>query len=250
MFTRSIFIVDLVTIALFSPVLFNSQVASAADALDAKDYEFSATATIASDYMFRGVSQTLEDPTVQASFDFSHVSGLSAGVWSSNVDFQDRGVSDDQADQEIDIYLGYGIDINQDWSVDATAIRYILPGTASDADLDWNELLASVNFRDRVSFMVGYSNKVFNIDETGIYYALSGNLPLAYDVVLTASVGYYDLDEALNDSYLDFSLGAEISSGIFTSRIAYIDTNGAGSDLFGDIADSRIVFSVTATMGN
>lgn len=243
MFVRSFLTFSLVTVAPFVSLLVN------AEAADEKQYELAATATMATDYLFRGVSQTLEDPAVQASFDFSHVSGVFAGIWSSNVDFQDRGAADDQADQEVDIYLGYGTDINSDWSVDATLIRYIYPGTASDSDIDYNELLASVHFRDRVSFMVGYSNKVFNIDEAGVYYALSGNLPLPDYVVLTASVGYYDLDDALNDSYTDWSVGAEITTGMFTSRLAYVDTDSSSENLFGDSADARVVFSVTAAMG-
>ncbi|TQV81114.1 hypothetical protein FKG94_08360 [Exilibacterium tricleocarpae] len=214
------------------------------------DFSFTANATLTSDYLFRGVSQTLEDPAVQAGFDFSHLSGLRGGVWSSNVDFQDRGPGDDQADQEIDVYLGYGTAINDDWSVDASFIRYIYPGTAGDSDLDYNELLATVNFRDLLSATLGYSNDVFNSDEDGIYYTISGNLPLPYNLRLTGSVGYYDLDDALDDSYTDWSIGVETDLGMFTARLAYVDTDSNGEDLFGDAAESRAVFSVTAVFGN
>lgn len=213
------------------------------------DFEFTASATLTSDYLFRAVSQTLEDPAVQAAFDFSHVSGLRGGVWSSNVDFQDRGPADDQADQEIDVYLGYGFAIDDDWSVDATFVRYIYPGTASDSDLDYNELLATVNYRDSVSAMIGYSNDVFNSDEDGIYYTVSGNLPLPYDLRLTGSIGYYDLDDALDDSYMDWSIGLEKDIGIFTARLAYVDTDSNGEDLFGDNAEARAVFSISAAFG-
>ena len=43
--------------------------------------EFSATTTLASDYVFRGISNTDGDPTIQGSFDFEHESGFYAGVW-------------------------------------------------------------------------------------------------------------------------------------------------------------------------
>lgn len=243
-FTKSVFAVSLyAATVIFSP-LSNAEIVTAE-----KAYEMTVNATLASDYIFRGVSQTLEDPAVQAGFDVAHTSGIFAGVWSSNVDFQDRGPSDDQADQEVDLYVGYGTELNSDWSVDATAIRYIYPGTAGDSDLDYNELLFVAHFRDVASVLIGYSNDVFNIGKRGIYYGVSGNLPLANDVLLTASAGYYDLDDALNDNYVDWSIGAEFSTGIFTSRLAYVDTDSTGEDLFGDNADSRLVFSVTALFG-
>ena len=47
----------------------------------------SATVTAVSDYLFNGVSQTQEDPALQASFDWADDSGIYAGVWGSNVDF-------------------------------------------------------------------------------------------------------------------------------------------------------------------
>lgn len=238
------------TVVFLSSISLATQVIAEQEVSDGKSYELTATATLASDYVFRGVSQTLEDPAVHAGFDFTHDSGAFAGVWSSNVDFQERGPLDDQADQEVDIYVGYGINLNDDWSADATAIRYIYPGTASDADLDYNELLLVLHFRDYYSLLIGYSNEVFNIDGRGLYYGASGNWPIAQNMRITASVGYYDLDDALNDSYTDWSLGAEIDMDIFTARLAYIDTGSAAGDIFNDdLADARLVFSMTAALG-
>ncbi|GAA4082112.1 TorF family putative porin [Zhongshania borealis] len=246
MFEKTLFMFSLCTTALLIPLTSSAH----EDTDTQKSVEFTATATIATDYMFRGISQTLNDPAVHAAFDVSHTSGLSAGVWSSNVDSQDRGPFDDQSDQEIDIYIGYGTSLNEYWMVDATAIRYIFPGTASDTDLDWNELLIGVHFREYVSLLIGYSNKVFNLDDPGIYYGLSGNLPLSHNTRLTASLGYYDLDDALNDSYMDWSAGAEADMGMFTARLAYIEADNHADTLFGlDKADGRILFSLMAAFG-
>lgn len=43
--------------------------------------------TLASDYRTRGISQTQNDPAVQAGVTLAHSSGLYLGAWSSNVDF-------------------------------------------------------------------------------------------------------------------------------------------------------------------
>tara|TARA_R110001592_G_scaffold363372_2_gene686259 strand:- start:133880 stop:134638 length:759 start_codon:yes stop_codon:yes gene_type:complete len=235
---------------LLSSLFLSGNVSAEQEVAADKSYEITATATFTSDYVFRGVTQTQDDPAVQAAFDFSHSSGLFAGVWGSNVDTQEGGPTDDEADLEIDLYIGYGTDISDDWSADATAIRYIFPGTANGVDLDWNELLLGLHFREYVSFLVGYSDEVFNIDGRGIYYSASGNYPLAENLRLKASVGYYDLDDALNDNYVDWSVGAEYDIGMFTASLAYIDTDSAAADIFGKSqVDGRVVVSLTASFG-
>src|SRR2546421_8882239 len=41
--------------------------------------------TIASDYRFRGISQTYKGPAIQGGVDYAHSSGLYLGNWNSNV---------------------------------------------------------------------------------------------------------------------------------------------------------------------
>ena len=41
--------------------------------------------TIASDYRFRGISQTYTGPAIQGGVDYAHASGLYLGNWNSNV---------------------------------------------------------------------------------------------------------------------------------------------------------------------
>lgn len=50
------------------------------------DYTLTGNLTIASDYRFRGISQTLNGPTVQGGIDFTHTpTGIYLGNWNSNV---------------------------------------------------------------------------------------------------------------------------------------------------------------------
>ena len=66
---------------------------------------FSASFGVTTDYVFRGVSQTDEDPTLQAGFTYTSPVGLYAGVWGSGVDFGDGG-----PDAEVDYLIGYAFD--------------------------------------------------------------------------------------------------------------------------------------------
>ena len=212
-------------------------------------FEINANVTLASDYVFRGVSQTMEDPAIQGGFELSHQSGVFAGVWGSTVDFADGGPDDDEADLEVDLYAGYSFPIGKDFSFDGTIYRYVYPGTASGFDLDYTELTGCLHYRESLSATVAYSNDVFGTDRDGIYYRLAGSVPLPYDMGLYATVGHYDLDDAYDESHADWSLGIERSFGPFTAGLTYYDTNSAGSRIFGDTADGRMVLSFSADFG-
>jgi len=42
---------------------------------------------LATDYRFRGISQTDRDPAVSGGFDFTAENGIYAGIWGSNISF-------------------------------------------------------------------------------------------------------------------------------------------------------------------
>ena len=52
----------------------------------------SASVTLASDYMFRGFSQSKGNPALQAGAAWAGASGWIVGAWGSNVDFVDDGL--------------------------------------------------------------------------------------------------------------------------------------------------------------
>ena len=65
--------------------------------------ELSANAAITSNYIWRGVTQTTDQAAGQGGIDWGHDSGLYAGTWVSNVNFDN---SDDG--YEMDVYAGFG----------------------------------------------------------------------------------------------------------------------------------------------
>ena len=49
----------------------------------------SANVAFASDYVWRGMTQTAEEPAISGGFDIAGESGLYFGTWASNVEFGD-----------------------------------------------------------------------------------------------------------------------------------------------------------------
>jgi uncharacterized protein (TIGR02001 family) len=207
--------------------------------------ELSGTLTAVSDYDFRGVTQSAQDPALQGSIDWAADSGLYLGAWASNIDFGDSF----DADIEVDLYGGFtgGEDIVWD-------IGFIYYGYPGESDADYQELYASVAY----SFLKGkiwYSNEFGGFDNgSSLYYDASASWELPENFGVNAHIGYSDgdgVEDAYGDTYMDWSVGVTYALGNFTLGLKYVD----GSDLEtldgtpGDIASSeaRAIFSVSTT---
>lgn len=80
------------------------------------------------DYRFRGISQTFEQPAIQGGFDYSHSSGFYAGTWGSNVTGSLlNGPSYTNGNMEWDFYGGYKFGLGKDIGIDLGGIYYWYP---------------------------------------------------------------------------------------------------------------------------
>jgi uncharacterized protein (TIGR02001 family) len=88
---------------------------------------FSGNVAVTSDYVFRGVSQTLNDPALQGGVEAA-CGKFYLGFWGSNVDF-----GDGETNVEMDLYAGFKTTTGP-VSWDVGVIYYGYPGGASSAD--------------------------------------------------------------------------------------------------------------------
>lgn len=95
--------------------------------------------TLATDYIWRGQSQTDGAGAIQGGLDLAHESGLYIGAWASNVDADDFG----GASVEIDYYAGFTSAITDELSYDLQWATYTFP---KNSDITAEELLASLTF--------------------------------------------------------------------------------------------------------
>ena len=208
-----------------------------------------AQVTLTSDYVYRGLSQSREDPAIQGGFHYQRDGGLFAGVWASSVDFLTNRDRTEPRDLEVDYYLGYARDLAADWSASAQITRYSYPGDDPAFDYDYNELALTAQFRDLLAASVHLSNDIFGRGERAIAYELSGRAPLGGRFDGLAGVGRFDLDRIVGDSYTYWNLGVSWTAGRFVLDLAYFDTSSVATALFGDeVAAGRLVATVTAHM--
>lgn len=192
-----------------------------------------------SDYLFRGVSQTDEKPTVQGNLTWTAASGFYVGGAFSGVDF---GPGDPKV--ELDYTVGYGRDLGASVALDLSLNRYSYTGAS---ELDYNELIATATVADAYRLTVGYTNNIWNTDTTGWYYAVAGEWALPADLRLSASLGRTQFRDNLRveaNDYTDWSVAVARSVGPAEVSLGYFGTDAKARESFGKLADNRLLLSV------
>lgn len=207
---------------------------------------------IATDYRFRGISQTDRDPQVSGGFDFTSESGIYLGIWGSNVAFS--------SGPELDYYGGYRGKFSEDVAFDVGYVYYNYPSDNADPDLDYQEIYGSVTIG---GFKAGlnYSDDYFA--ETDTYWYLYGqySMNITESVAVSASVGYnaFDSSEAMSsflvtdndpgDDYIDWKIGVSTTVEGIGVSLSYVDTSLSESDC-GDtkLCDATVVLGLSKSL--
>ncbi len=223
---------------------FSPLYAQAEDSM--KDFDLFANVGFVTEYSFRGITQSDEGPAVQGGFDVTHKSGLYAGIWGSNVDFNDG----DEAQLELDVYGGYSGAI-QNLNYDIGLIYYAYPGADNSLDYDfWEASVAAGYDFDvcSVSAALNYSPEYFGDSGDALYYSAAVDVPLPASLTLSTHLGYQTIDDNAAfgvPDYLDWSIGLGYSIEGFDLSLQYIDTDLREPGECADGCDARIIFGIS-----
>lgn len=197
----------------------------------------SMTVTLASDYIWRGQSQTNGDGAIQGSLDFAHESGLYVGVWGSNVDETDLGAS-----VEWDYYLGYAGDITDNISYDVSWWAYEYPGAGSAA----YEYAGALGI---YGFTAGAKYTYHNADN--MYYHIGYDFSLPYDIGLGLHYGDSHDKTGEGIDYNDWAVTLGKSALGLDWAVMYSDTDISKDDCgyqSYDSCDSAFTLSVSKSL--
>jgi uncharacterized protein (TIGR02001 family) len=94
------------------------------------DHSVSYNMGLFSEYVFRGYTQTHNDPALQGGIDYEHSSGFYLGAWASNISWlRDANQSDSGHSLEVDVYGGYAGEIaDTGIGYDVGLLQYFYPG--------------------------------------------------------------------------------------------------------------------------
>lgn len=234
---------------------------------------YSVTLGGTSDYIFRGISQTSENPAAQGSVDFTY--GIFyAGVWGSNVDFDDAP----PATAEVDFYAGIKPTLGPGplWgpvTFDFGVIYYAYPGADDDgAELDYVELKAGYSMvspwiKGLTSGTTFYWSDDYGL-ETGEVFTIesAASYALPQFGIFSPSISgawgtvYGDRDEGFTagggskDKYDYWNAGLTLGVEKFAFDFRYWDSNidvvneGVGACVTQGLCDERFVFTAKVTL--
>lgn len=213
-------------------------VPAAASAQTAPDWSFNVAG--ASDYVFRGVSQTEEDPAVSAGVDVT-AGSFYAGAWASNVSF----VGDTDTDAEVDLYGGYRTEaggLNLDFGV----VGYLYTSQPNGADYDYVEFKAAASRAvgpATIGAAVYYSPDFFGAaEDEATYVEANAAFSPADKWTVSGALGRQFVSSDFD--YTTWNVGAayQLTSNLAVD-VRYHDTDEHD---FGDIYGARAVTSLKA----
>ncbi len=178
----------------------------------ASNFSTEASATIASQYIWRGFDLNQEDPALQGDFVISHDSGFSLGVWGSNYDFgSDDGV-------EVDWFANYATSLTDQVSIEVGVTEYTFSGDSDSS----TEYYFSVNF----SYLT-----IAYYDDTDLdtnYLSVDLEFELVDNITLALHAGDNDPDNG--ESNNDYAVGINYSANKQLSLFATYSDNDLNID--------------------
>lgn len=202
----------------------------------------SANVSVTNNYIWRGLTQTMNEAAVQGGIDYASDSGFYAGTWASNVKYG----ADDVYSYEHDIYFGYAGEAG-DISYD---VGYLYYNYDTEAGFDFGEIYGTVGYGNFSATLYVLANaepeeKDFFEVEEGVFedgdlsFGSTTYISLDYGFALESGteVGFHigshqgDFNEGFNGvpgDYIDYSLS--LSKDGFGFMISGTDLDDAGPD--------------------
>ncbi|PKP93380.1 MAG: hypothetical protein CVT77_05860 [Alphaproteobacteria bacterium HGW-Alphaproteobacteria-16] len=210
-------------------------------------FTISGSATVVSDYRFRGFSQTNEEATIQGGFSIEHDSGFYVGTWGSGVGFANGS--------EVDVFAGFSTEVSSGLTFDIGATLYLYPG-ASDSTII--EPYASVSgdigpasLKVGVAWAPKGQDALADFGAVYIFSDLGVGIP-GTPLTAKAHVGFAKSDSflgGLDGEVVDYSIGVEASWKALTFGISYVNTDETTAFGWKDSigADGAVLFTLGAS---
>ncbi len=205
----------------------------------------SANASVTNNYIWRGLTQTTNEPAVQGGIDYAHDSGFYAGTWVSNVQY----ASDDVYSYEHDIYAGYAFEVGE-VSID---VGYLYYNYDEEAEFDFGEVYVQFGWKGLgVGAWVLTNTEADEIGDQDFgageayYVSVDYAFEIGNGIEIGLHGGYHDGDfqEAFNGTdgdYYDYNIS--LSKGGFGFMITDTDAGGPASE--GGLDNDEVKFVVS-----
>jgi uncharacterized protein (TIGR02001 family) len=208
--------------------------------------QFTVTASVVSDYRFRGVSLSDDKPAAQISVNWDDPGGWYAGAFASTVQLHNEATTTGQGL----VYLGTTLPAGEGFNWDFGAIYSAF---SEDRGYDYGEAYAGINSRS-LAARLHFSPNYFGFGRSSLYGELNGTFALGDGFVLLGHVGVLVPTDSGNGSSTSttrnpvdarFGVGAEIAG--FNVEVAWVGITGYGNlyPVYGTPRRNTVVASVS-----
>ena len=221
-------------------------------------HSISGSAAVVSKYIYRGAVEN-NDVALQFGLDYAHESGISLGYWGSNLDYN-PSKEDKNSGFEHNFYIGYGRELNDDWSYNSQIVAYVYQNSSKvhaengeSRRTSAFELLNDVTYKDlSLGLAVMLADASF-ANAGDLYLSAAYSYPLPQDFSLNAAVGALifndNRDDAIVETTENFVLSEAklgVSKEIANSNLNLsLDYIWGGKDRVGEKFDDHTIFSLT-----
>lgn len=180
--------------------------------LNANELEVTGNIGTASNYIWRGMTQTKDDFQTSAGIDLSY-NEFYFGTWGSNVDFGD------DANYEVDFYLGYTNSLNE-FTYDLSYFYYTYPN--SSAELNLQEATISLGYSiDPLSFNFSHSFAT-KLEDSSAKKLDYSELSISYDFdVFSINSSFGDYEETGTNYSVGINKIYKLSDGSLDINLIY-----------------------------
>ncbi|MBB6428142.1 TorF family putative porin [Sphingopyxis sp. JAI128] len=202
------------------------------------------SATVVSDYRFRGFSQSNEEAAIQGGFGISHDSGLYVGTWGSSIGFANG--------TEIDVFGGYSTEVVPGLTADIGATLYLYPGTSNSSIIEpyfsVKGALGPASVKAGVAWAPGGQDSLG--DDSAVYFYTDAGIAIpSTPFSLNGHIGFAKSDSFLGGAdgeVIDYSIGVSASYKMLTGSVAYVNTDAPKALGYKESvgADGAVVFTL------
>ncbi len=221
--------------------------------------DFTANISASNNYLWRGLTQSENEPAVSGGIDYAHDSGLYVGTWVSNVSY----ATPDTFSYEHDMYVGFAGEYNE-ISYD---FGYLYYNYDEQADFDFGEIYGSLGYKgfSVTAYILAHTEADENIgvgEDGGDYdfgfgsaFYISGDyvFEIREGLELGLHVGYHDGDfvDAFNFAdgtyeYVDYNIS--LAKGGFGFVVSHTDIGDNTTQNVSGLHNDSVKFVVSYTV--
>ncbi|MYM70068.1 hypothetical protein GTP45_24915 [Pseudoduganella sp. FT55W] len=194
------------------------------------DNAVSFNVAVASDYRYRGISQTRLQPALQGGADYvNNPTGFYAGAWASTITWIKDAGGDGSV--ELDLYAGKRGQVSEALSYDVGVLTYVYASNALPVSANTTEIYGQLGYGPAYA---KYSHSVTNLfgfadSKNSGYLDLGANIDAGDGYTINLHAGRQEVKHNDAASYTDWKLGVTKDFGVVTGALAVIGTNAQES---------------------